>query len=77
MINLETAVTTRGTPEPKQFHFRAPASAYDAVKAAGIDVVSIANNHGAGGRRAPRRGRRRGAAAARSSPGSRAATAGG
>ncbi|RKN16641.1 CapA family protein [Micromonospora musae] len=45
MINLETAVTTRGTPEPKQFHFRAPASAYDAVKAAGIDVVSIANNH--------------------------------
>ncbi|MEV6368203.1 CapA family protein [Micromonospora musae] len=45
MINLETAVTTRGTPEPKQFRFRAPASAYDAVKAAGIDVVSIANNH--------------------------------
>lgn len=45
MVNLETAVTTRGTPEPKEFHFRAPASAYDAVKAAGIDVVSIANNH--------------------------------
>ncbi|WP_176731824.1 CapA family protein [Micromonospora rhizosphaerae] len=45
MVNLETAVTTRGVPEPKQFHFRAPASAYDAVKAAGIDVVSIANNH--------------------------------
>lgn len=45
MVNLETAVTTRGTPEPKRFHFRAPARAYDAVKAAGIDVVSIANNH--------------------------------
>ncbi|WP_406075273.1 CapA family protein [Micromonospora sp. NBC_01638] len=45
MVNLETAVTTRGTPEPKQFLFRAPASAYDAVKAAGVDVVSIANNH--------------------------------
>jgi poly-gamma-glutamate synthesis protein (capsule biosynthesis protein) len=45
MINLETAVTTRGTPEPKRYHFRAPARAYDAVKAAGIDVVSIANNH--------------------------------
>lgn len=45
MVNLETAVTTRGTPEPKQFHFRAPTSAYDAVKAAGIDVVTIANNH--------------------------------
>ncbi|MBM0225882.1 MULTISPECIES: CapA family protein [Micromonospora] len=45
MVNLETAVTTRGTPEPKEFHFRAPASTYGAVKAAGIDVVSIANNH--------------------------------
>ncbi|RZU75332.1 poly-gamma-glutamate synthesis protein (capsule biosynthesis protein) [Micromonospora kangleipakensis] len=45
MVNLETAVTTRGTPEPKEFHFRAPANAYDAVKAAGVDVVSIANNH--------------------------------
>ncbi|WP_157746569.1 CapA family protein [Micromonospora inositola] len=45
MVNLETAVTTRGTPEPKEFHFRAPTSAYDAVRAAGIDVVSIANNH--------------------------------
>ncbi|SCL21102.1 poly-gamma-glutamate synthesis protein (capsule biosynthesis protein) [Micromonospora pallida] len=45
MVNLETAVTTRGTPEPKEFHFRAPASTYDAVKAAGVDVVTIANNH--------------------------------
>ncbi|WP_373367440.1 CapA family protein [Micromonospora purpureochromogenes] len=45
MANLETAVTTRGSPEPKEFHFRAPASTYDAVKAAGIDVASIANNH--------------------------------
>ncbi|MGC4791793.1 CapA family protein [Micromonospora sp. DT178] len=45
MVNLETAVTTGGSPEPKQFLFRAPASTYDAVKAAGVDVVSIANNH--------------------------------
>jgi poly-gamma-glutamate synthesis protein (capsule biosynthesis protein) len=45
MVNLETAVTERGTPEPKRFHFRAPATAYQSVKAAGIDVVSIANNH--------------------------------
>ncbi|HEV7898176.1 MAG TPA: CapA family protein, partial [Planosporangium sp.] len=45
MVNLETAVTERGTPEPKQFHFRAPGSAFDAVKAAGVDVVTIANNH--------------------------------
>ncbi|MFC5003710.1 CapA family protein [Dactylosporangium cerinum] len=45
VVNLETAVTTRGTPEPKEFHFRAPQSAYEAVKAAGVDAVSIANNH--------------------------------
>jgi poly-gamma-glutamate capsule biosynthesis protein CapA/YwtB (metallophosphatase superfamily) len=45
MINLETAVTTRGQPEPKQFLFRAPPSTYAAVKAAGVDVVSLANNH--------------------------------
>jgi poly-gamma-glutamate capsule biosynthesis protein CapA/YwtB (metallophosphatase superfamily) len=45
MVNLETSVTDRGTPEPKQFHFRAPATAFDAVRAAGVDVVTIANNH--------------------------------
>jgi poly-gamma-glutamate synthesis protein (capsule biosynthesis protein) len=45
MVNLETAVTTRGTPEPKEFHFRAPASAYRALQAAGIDVASLGNNH--------------------------------
>lgn len=45
MVNLETAVTTRGTPEPKEFHFRAPPRAYQAIKAAGIDLVSLANNH--------------------------------
>ncbi len=45
MINLETAVTERGEKQPKNFHFRAPATAFEAVKAAGVDVVSIANNH--------------------------------
>jgi poly-gamma-glutamate capsule biosynthesis protein CapA/YwtB (metallophosphatase superfamily) len=45
MVNLESAVTTRGTQEPKTFHFRAPAAAFAALKAAGVDVVSIANNH--------------------------------
>ncbi len=45
MINLESAVTTRGTPEPKTYRFRAPATAFDAVKAAGLDLVSLANNH--------------------------------
>jgi poly-gamma-glutamate capsule biosynthesis protein CapA/YwtB (metallophosphatase superfamily) len=45
MVNLETAVTARGTPEPKTYHFRAPVSAYSAIKAAGVDLVSVANNH--------------------------------
>ena len=46
MVNLETPVTDRGTAEPKQFVFRAPASAFTALKAGGVDVVTIANNHG-------------------------------
>lgn len=44
-VNLETAVTVRGEPEPKEFHFRAPRQAFTAVKAAGVDAVSLANNH--------------------------------
>jgi poly-gamma-glutamate synthesis protein (capsule biosynthesis protein) len=46
MVNLETAITTRGTPEPKTYHFRAPASAFTALRDAGVDVVTMANNHG-------------------------------
>ncbi|MER7500730.1 CapA family protein [Nonomuraea pusilla] len=47
MVNLETAITTGGTPAPgKQFTFRAPATALTALKAAGVDVASMANNHG-------------------------------
>ncbi len=45
MVNLETAITTRGTEEPKRYHFRAPTTAYAAIQAAGIDLVSVANNH--------------------------------
>ncbi|HKD98164.1 MAG TPA: CapA family protein [Micromonosporaceae bacterium] len=45
VLNLETVVTTRGTPQPKRFHFRAPAGAFTAVRDAGIDAVTIANNH--------------------------------
>ena len=47
MVNLETAVTTRGTPAPKQFHFRAPATALRALAAGGVDVATMANNHAA------------------------------
>ncbi len=46
IVNLETAVTTRGRPQPKEFTFRAPPKAFTALKAAGVDVVTMANNHG-------------------------------
>ncbi|GAB3674060.1 hypothetical protein GCM10027589_44020 [Actinocorallia lasiicapitis] len=47
VVNLETAITTGGTPAPaKQFTFRAPASAFAALKGSGVDVVTMANNHG-------------------------------
>ncbi|MEJ7726895.1 MAG: CapA family protein [Actinomycetes bacterium] len=46
IVNLETAVTTRGTPEPKEFTFRAPPEAFTALVDAGIDVATMANNHG-------------------------------
>jgi poly-gamma-glutamate synthesis protein (capsule biosynthesis protein) len=46
MVNLETAITTRGTPAVKEFAFRAPPTAFTALKAAGVDVVTMANNHG-------------------------------
>ncbi|GAA1554302.1 CapA family protein [Actinomadura kijaniata] len=47
MVNLETAITTGGTPAPgKEFKFRAPASAFTALKVGGVDITSMANNHG-------------------------------
>ena len=46
VVNLETAITEGGTAAPKEFTFRAPASALDALRAAGVDVASQANNHG-------------------------------
>jgi len=46
MVNLETAITERGEPVAgKNFHFRSPAASFDALKAAGVDVVNMANNH--------------------------------
>lgn len=45
LVNLETPVSTRGTAEDKNYVFRAPDAAIPAMTAAGIDVVSLANNH--------------------------------
>ncbi|MFG2717035.1 CapA family protein [Streptomyces sp. NPDC048416] len=45
MVNLETAITTRGSEEPKLYHFRTPPSALTALQKSGVDAVSMANNH--------------------------------
>ena len=45
VVNLEAALTTRGSPAPKAFHFRSPPTALQALAAAGVDVVTMANNH--------------------------------
>lgn len=46
VVNLETAITEGGEPAPKGFNFRAPATALEALQAGGIDVATLANNHG-------------------------------
>jgi len=45
MVNLETAITERGSAADKTYIFRAPAKALDELDADGVDVVSMANNH--------------------------------
>lgn len=45
LVNLETAVTTGGTPQPKLYHFRTNPTAFTALRDAGIDVANMANNH--------------------------------
>src|SRR5579863_1116856 len=44
-VNLETAVTSRGTPEPKRYHFRTVPTAFTALRDGGVDLVTMANNH--------------------------------
>jgi hypothetical protein len=53
MVNLESAITTGGTRDPKElenannrYHFRTSTAALTALQAAGVDAVSVANNHG-------------------------------
>jgi poly-gamma-glutamate capsule biosynthesis protein CapA/YwtB (metallophosphatase superfamily) len=48
IVNLECCISERGEPwEPgrKPFHFRAPPRAVDALSAAGVRAVWLANNH--------------------------------
>jgi poly-gamma-glutamate synthesis protein (capsule biosynthesis protein) len=54
MLNLESAITERGSRDPKElehpadrFWYRASSRALDLLAGAGVDVVTVANNHGA------------------------------
>ncbi len=54
MVNLESAVTERGEPADKEledpdarYWFRTGPRALDVLERSGVDVVSVANNHGA------------------------------
>lgn len=53
MVNLESAITVRGRPAAKELelpvlrhHFRTSPAALEVLAAAGVDVVTMANNHG-------------------------------
>jgi len=44
-LNLETPVTRQGTAEAKSYVFRTDERAVTALRAAGVDAVTLANNH--------------------------------
>src|SRR5579863_6859860 len=44
-VNLETAVTSGGVPQPKAYHFRTVPAAFTALRDGGVDLVTMANNH--------------------------------
>ena len=46
IVNLETALGSGGERASKQFAFQVPEQALDALRAAGTDAVTMANNHG-------------------------------
>lgn len=45
LLNLETAITTRGRAQTKTYVFRSPPAFAASLAAAGVDIVSLANNH--------------------------------
>lgn len=45
VVNLECAIGDVGEPQPKAYTFRAPPNTVEALVVAGVDVVSLANNH--------------------------------
>jgi Bacterial capsule synthesis protein PGA_cap len=45
VVNLECAVSDLGSPVPKQFNFRGDPAALPAMRAVGVEVANMANNH--------------------------------
>ena len=45
VVNVEMAISDRGTPHNKRFVFRAPPSAARRIAAGGVRVANLANNH--------------------------------
>ena len=45
VVNLETAITDRGAPEPKGINYRMHPANVAVLQAAGIDCCTLANNH--------------------------------
>jgi poly-gamma-glutamate synthesis protein (capsule biosynthesis protein) len=46
IVNLECCISERGATAPgKEFHFRAPPAAAEALARLGVDCVTLANNH--------------------------------
>jgi hypothetical protein len=45
IVNLETAVGSQGAAQDKQYTFHSPPALLDRLRAAGVGVVNLANNH--------------------------------
>jgi poly-gamma-glutamate capsule biosynthesis protein CapA/YwtB (metallophosphatase superfamily) len=45
VVNLECAISTRGTPYPKEFTFRGPPESLPPMAQAGVEVANLGNNH--------------------------------
>jgi poly-gamma-glutamate synthesis protein (capsule biosynthesis protein) len=45
IVNLETAIGVGGDQATKDFTYQAPPAAFDALKANGVDVIAMANDH--------------------------------
>ncbi|URA10728.1 CapA family protein [Thermospira aquatica] len=45
IVNLETTIATNGTPQTKTHVFRSPPEVLRFLTNAGVDIVSLANNH--------------------------------